>query len=103
MPENTPMTHAGFVAIIGAPNAGKSTLLNTLVGQKLSITSPKPQTTRMKIVGVLTEGQTQIALIDPPGIFTPKSRLDRSMVQAAWNAIAEVDAVVLLVDSTGRI
>ncbi len=92
-------TRAGFVAIMGAPNAGKSTLLNTLIGQKISITSPKPQTTRMKMVGVLTEGETQIGLMDTPGIFNPKGRMDRAMVHAAWNAIGEADAVLLLVDA----
>jgi GTP-binding protein Era len=94
-----PKTKSGFVAIIGAPNAGKSTLLNTLIGQKLSITSPKPQTTRMRMVGVLTEGATQICLIDTPGIFLPKVRLDRAMVQAAWGALEQADAIVLLVDA----
>ena len=97
-----PKTRAGFVAILGAPNAGKSTLLNKLVGQKVSIVSPKAQTTRMRIVGVLTEGTTQIALIDTPGIFAPKRRLDRSMVQAAWQSLDGADATVLLVDASAR-
>src|SRR5580658_3764396 len=96
-------TRAGFVAIIGAPNAGKSTLLNRLIGQKISIVSPKAQTTRMRIVGVMTEGDTQIGLIDTPGIFAPKRRLDRSMVHAAWQAIEDADAIVLLVDAKARL
>ena len=103
--KNTPNpkdTHAGFVAILGAPNAGKSTLLNHLVGQKVSIVSPKAQTTRMRIVGVLTEEDTQVGLIDTPGIFAPKRRLDRSMVQAAWQALVDADVLVLLVDATAR-
>jgi GTP-binding protein Era len=95
-------TRAGFVAIIGAPNAGKSTLLNTLIGEKISITSPKPQTTRMKIVGVMTEDDTQICFIDTPGIFAAKGRLDRAMVAAAWDSITQADAIVLLVDGAAR-
>ncbi len=93
-------TRAGFVAILGAPNAGKSTFLNKLIGQKISITSPKPQTTRMRIVGVMTEGDTQIGFVDTPGVFAPKRRLDRAMVQAAWNALDDADAVLLIVDAS---
>src|SRR5580698_6103872 len=96
-PKNAP--YAGFVAILGAPNAGKSTLLNRLVGQKISIVSPKPQTTRMRVLGVLTEGDTQIAFIDTPGIFAPKRRLDRAMVGAAWQSLDGADAILLLVDA----
>lgn len=96
-------TRAGFVTILGAPNAGKSTLLNRLIGQKISIVSPKAQTTRMRIVGVLTEGDTQIGLIDTPGIFAPRRRLDRAMVHAAWHAIEDADAIVLLVDAKTRL
>jgi GTP-binding protein Era len=95
-------TTAGFIAILGAPNAGKSTLLNRLVGQKISIVSPKPQTTRMRVLGVLTESQTQIVFIDTPGIFSPKRRLDRAMVNAAWQSLDGVDAIVLLVDAGER-
>src|SRR5262249_32946235 len=95
-------THAGFVAILGAPNAGKSTLLNRLVGQKISIVSPKPQTTRMRVLGVLTEKETQIAFIDTPGIFEPKRRLDPAMVKAAWQSLEDADAIVLLVDAAAR-
>jgi GTP-binding protein Era len=100
--KNETQTHAGFVAIIGAPNAGKSTLLNRVVGQKISIASPKAQTTRMRIVGVMTDGDTQIGLIDTPGIFAPKRRLDKAMVLAAWQAIGDADAVVWLVDARAK-
>jgi GTP-binding protein Era len=95
-------THAGFVAILGAPNAGKSTLLNRLVGQKISITSPKPQTTRMRVIGVLSEEKVQIAFIDTPGIFAPKRRLDRAMINAAWQSLESADAIVLLADASAK-
>jgi GTP-binding protein Era len=95
-------TRAGFVAILGAPNAGKSTLLNHLVGQKVSIVSPKAQTTRMKTLGIMTEDDVQIGFIDTPGIFAPKRRLDRAMVQAAWNSLQDADAIVLIVDAAAR-
>jgi GTP-binding protein Era len=95
-------TRAGFAAIIGLPNAGKSTLLNRLVGQKVSIVSPKAQTTRMRITGVLTEGAIQICLIDTPGIFAPKRKLDRAMVDAAWESLDGADATILLVDAAAR-
>ena len=96
-------TRAGFVAIIGAPNAGKSTLLNKLIGQKISITSPKPQTTRMRVTGVWTsedeKDPTQIVFIDTPGIFEPKRRLDRAMVNAAWQSLDDADVILLMVDA----
>ncbi len=95
-------TRAGFVAIIGAPNAGKSTLLNQVIGQKISIVSPKVQTTRMRVLGVLTEDEVQIGFIDTPGIFAPKRRLDHAMVQAAWNSLSDADAVLLIVDASSR-
>jgi len=95
-------TQAGFVAIIGAPNAGKSTLLNRLIGQKISIVSPKAQTTRMRILGILTEDATQIGFIDTPGIFEAKRRLDRAMVQAAWNSLEDADAILLLIDASAK-
>src|SRR5690349_18898718 len=98
----TSKTHAGFAAIIGAPNAGKSTLLNRLVGQKISIVSPKAQTTRMRITGVLTEDHAQVALVDTPGIFAPKRRLDKAMVEAAWDSLEAADVVVLLVDAASH-
>ena len=96
-------THAGFVAIIGSPNAGKSTLLNNLIGQKISIVSPKAQTTRMRVLGVLTEKQTQIGFIDTPGIFAAKRRLDQAMVHAAWNSLSDADVIVLMVDANATL
>ncbi len=85
--------------MIGAPNAGKSTLVNALVGSKISIVSPKVQTTRMRVRGVAIRGQTQIVFVDTPGIFTPRRRLDRAMVNAAWAGAGEADAILLLVDA----
>lgn len=97
---NTPATpHCGYVAIVGVPNAGKSTLLNRLVGAKVSIVSKKVQTTRARITAIAVEGDAQIVFIDTPGIFTPKRRLDRAMVTAAWSGIDDADAVLLLVDA----
>lgn len=93
-------TRCGFVALIGAPNAGKSTLLNTLVGTKVAIVTPKVQTTRSRVLGILTEGATQIVFVDTPGIFKPRRRLDRAMVAAAWGGAAEADLVLLLVDAS---
>ena len=89
----------GFAAIIGAPNAGKSTLVNALVGSKVAIVSPKVQTTRMTVRGVAIEAETQIVFVDTPGIFKPRRRLDRAMVNAAWAGAGDADAVVLLVDA----
>jgi GTP-binding protein Era len=98
--KNKVTTRAGYVAILGAPNAGKSTLMNKLIGQKISITSPKPQTTRMRVTGVSSSDDgTQIVFLDTPGVFEPKRRLDRAMVHAAWQAIEDADAVLLLVDA----
>ena len=88
----------GVVAVIGAPNAGKSTLVNQLVGQKVAITSSKAQTTRARLLGIALEGETQIILVDTPGIFAPRRRLDRAMVQAAWEGAHAADAVLLVVD-----
>jgi GTPase len=88
----------GVVAVIGAPNAGKSTLVNQLVGQKVAITSAKAQTTRARLLGIALEGETQIILADTPGIFAPKRRLDRAMVHAAWEGAQSADAIVLVVD-----
>lgn len=97
-------TRCGMVGIIGAPNAGKSTLVNRLVGSKVTIVSPKVQTTRTRVMGILTEGVTQIILMDTPGIFAPKRRLDRAMVNAAWQGARDGDAVLLLIDvGKGRI
>jgi GTP-binding protein Era len=94
-----PETRCGFIAIIGAPNAGKSTLVNTLVGAKVSIVSHKVQTTRMRVRGIAVEGASQLVLIDTPGIFAPRRRLDRAMVEAAWGGAVDADIVALLVDS----
>ncbi|RYE11299.1 MAG: GTPase Era [Hyphomicrobiales bacterium] len=92
-------TSCGFIALVGAPNAGKSTLLNSLVGTKVSIVTHKAQTTRAQIRGVVTEGKAQIVFIDTPGIFAPKRRLDRAMVEAAWTASGDADMVALIVDA----
>jgi len=101
MPEDEPF-RSGFVAIIGAPNSGKSTLLNALLGQKIAITSAKPQTTRSRVLGVLTRPQAQIIFLDTPGIHQPKSLLHRSMVETALAALAEVDVVLWLIDASRR-
>ncbi len=92
-------TRSGFVALIGAPNAGKSTLLNALVGTKVSIVSRKVQTTRALVRGIFIEGDAQVILVDTPGLFSPKRRLDRAMVTTAWAGAGEADAVALLVDA----
>jgi GTP-binding protein Era len=92
-------SRCGFVAIVGAPNAGKSTLLNRLTGAKLSIVSPKAQTTRFRVLGILMRGPAQILLVDTPGIFQPRRRLDRAMVKAAWTGAEDADLTMLLVDS----
>lgn len=91
----------GVVALIGAPNAGKSTLINALVGQKVAITSSKPQTTRTRLLGIAVEDDTQILLVDTPGIFEPRRRLDRAMVSAAWEGAEDADLLVFLVDARG--
>jgi len=90
--------HCGLVAVLGAPNAGKSTLVNALVGQKVAIVSAKAQTTRARLMGIALDGETQIILADTPGLFAPKRRLDRAMVSAAWDGAAEADAILLVVD-----
>lgn len=92
-------TRCGYVALIGAPNAGKSTLLNRLVGRKLAIVTPKVQTTRSRLLGIAIEGAAQLIFVDTPGIFEPRRRLDRAMVAAAWAGAADADATVLLVDA----
>lgn len=93
------MTRCGFAAIIGAPNAGKSTLINALVGTKVAIVSPKVQTTRMNLRGIAMRGPTQMVFVDTPGIFRPRRRLDRAMVGAAWTGAQEADAILLIVDA----
>ena len=92
-------TRCGFIAIVGAPNVGKSTLINRMVGAKVSIVSPKVQTTRTRVLGILIEGPAQLVFIDTPGIFAPRRRLDRAMVAAAWGGAADADEVMVLVDS----
>jgi GTP-binding protein Era len=96
-------THCGFFALIGAPNVGKSTLVNRLVGAKVSIVSPKVQTTRTRVLGIAIKDQTQVIFIDTPGIFAPKRRLDRAMVASAWGGASDADGVLLLVDAERRI
>ena len=96
MPRNS--QRCGVIAVVGAPNAGKSTLVNALVGQKVAITSPKAQTTRTRIMGVALLEETQLVLVDTPGIFQPGRRLDRAMVQAAWGGAQDADLVALVVD-----
>lgn len=99
-PDEPPVdTRCGFIALVGAPNAGKSTLLNSLVGSKVSIVTQKAQTTRAQIRGVVTDGLSQVIFIDTPGIFAPKRRLDRAMVQAAWSGAGDADFVALIVDA----
>lgn len=93
------VSRCGFAAIVGAPNAGKSTLLNRLTGAKLSIVSPKAQTTRFRVLGILMRGASQILLVDTPGIFQPRRRLDRAMVRAAWTGSTDADLTLLLVDA----
>jgi GTP-binding protein Era len=93
-------TRAGFVAVIGAPNAGKSTLVNALVGQKVAIVSGKPQTTRARLMGIAIEGPAQILLVDTPGIFEPRRRLDRAMVAAAWTGAQDADLILFVIDSS---
>ncbi|MCL2428375.1 MAG: GTPase Era [Alphaproteobacteria bacterium] len=92
-------TRCGFAAIVGAPNAGKSTLLNRLTGAKLSIVSPKAQTTRFRVLGILMQGESQVLLVDTPGIFRPRRRLDRAMIAAAWTGAQDADLALLLVDA----
>jgi len=96
-------TRCGYVAVIGAPNAGKSTLVNHLVGAKVSIVTHKVQTTRTRVLGIAMRGATQLVLVDTPGIFAPKRRLDRAMVRAAWDGAKDADAIVLLVDAQGGV
>lgn len=93
----------GFVAVVGAPNAGKSTLVNALVGQKVAIVTPKAQTTRTRLMGIAIAGDAQILLLDTPGIFAPKRRFDRAMVAAAWGSAQDADLVAMVVDASARL
>jgi GTPase len=97
--ENQSQTRAGFVALIGEPNAGKSTLLNKMVGAKVSIVTHKVQTTRARIRGIAMAGSAQIVFVDTPGLFRPRRRLDRAMVKAAWGGAADADVIVLLIEA----
>jgi GTP-binding protein Era len=99
MAEAASETRCGFVALVGAPNVGKSTLLNELVGAKVSIVTPKVQTTRSQVRGIAIHGNSQIIFIDTPGIFAPRRRLDRAMVRAAWGGAGDADIVALLIDA----
>ncbi|HET9355290.1 MAG TPA: GTPase Era [Sphingomicrobium sp.] len=103
MTEATVPTRCGLVAVIGAPNAGKSTLVNALVGQKVAIVSPKAQTTRARLMGIAIAGESQMLLVDTPGIFAPSRRLDRAMVKAAWEGAEDSDRLVLVIDSAVRL
>jgi len=96
-------TRCGFVAILGAPNVGKSTLVNRMVGSKVSIVSPKVQTTRTRVLGIVMAGVAQIVLIDTPGVFAPRRRLDRAMVAAAWGGAADADRIAFLVDAERKL
>lgn len=95
----TTASRAATIALLGAPNTGKSTLINRLVGAKVSIVSPKVQTTRMRVLGIVLHGSTQLVFIDTPGVFMPKRRLDRAMVKTAWAGVKDSDEVILLVDA----
>ena len=101
MSADTPL-RCGFVAVIGSPNAGKSTLVNSLVGEKVTIVTHKVQTTRFAVRGVAIDGPSQIVLVDTPGVFAPKRRLDKAMVNAAWAGVADADAVIHVVDAGAR-
>src|SRR5579871_2196400 len=98
-----PATRCGFVALIGAPNVGKSTLVNALVGSKVTIVSRKVQTTRALIRGIAIDDHSQIILVDTPGIFSPKRRLDRAMVSTAWSGAHDADLVCVLLDAKAGI
>ncbi|MED5359509.1 MAG: GTPase [Pseudomonadota bacterium] len=96
---DAPHMRCGFVAVLGAPNAGKSSLINELVGAKVSIVTHKVQTTRIRIMGIATKDESQIVFIDTPGIFEPRRRLDRAMVDAAWRGANDADRIMLVVDA----
>ncbi len=98
-PDPATPTRCGVVALLGAPNAGKSTLTNALVGQKVAIVSPRVQTTRQRLTGIAIEGQAQLLLVDTPGLFPPRRRLDRAMVLSAWAGAADADLLLAILDS----
>jgi len=102
-PNEPGQTRCGFVAILGAPNVGKSTLVNRMVGSKVSIVSPKVQTTRTRVLGIVMAGSSQIILIDTPGVFAPRRRLDRAMVAAAWGGAADADRIAFLIDAERKL
>ena len=97
------MSRFGLIAVLGAPNAGKSTLVNALVGQKVAIVSPKAQTTRARLMGIAIEGDAQMLLVDTPGIFAPSRRLDRAMVKAAWEGADDADRIVVVIDAAASL
>ena len=99
---DAPRQRCGLIAVLGAPNAGKSTLVNALVGQKVAAVSAKAQTTRARLLGIALEGEAQLILADTPGLFAPRRRLDRAMVNAAWEGASEADAVLLVVDAARK-
>jgi GTP-binding protein Era len=99
MSEGEAATRCGFIAVIGAPNAGKSTFVNALVGTKVAIVSRKAQTTRMPLRGIAIVGTSQLVFIDTPGIFTPRRRLDRAMVDAAWGGAGDADIIAFMIDA----
>ncbi|MBO7073235.1 MAG: GTPase Era, partial [Acetobacter sp.] len=96
--DTSKMTRCGFATLVGSPNAGKSTLLNKIVGTKISIVSPKAQTTRFRILGILIRKSSQILLVDTPGIFQPRRMFDKAMMAATWEGTGDADIVLLLVD-----
>lgn len=99
---SSPPMRCGYAVLLGCPNSGKSTLLNALVGQKLAIVSPKPQTTRSRVLGIVIEGTAQILFLDTPGIFAAKKPLEKAMVKAAWHGVEDADVILLLVDATKK-
>src|SRR6478752_3585132 len=103
MTDNAKPQRCGLIAVLGAPNAGKSTLVNQLVGQKVAIVSPKAQTTRARLMGIAIEGDAQLLLVDTPGIFAPERRLDRAMVAAAWEGAVGADRVLLTIDAAAKV
>ena len=100
MTTDTPVKKCGFVAVLGRPNAGKSTLVNTIIGHKVSIVSPKVQTTRRRVLGIQIKGNTQLILVDTPGLFEPKKSLEKAIVKEAWSAPKDADVILYMIDVT---